>query len=99
MRLIIVVGLAFALAACDAEQAEREPPIRRISADTAVDCEFLGPVPGRVSLGQITETDPTTALLKLMSDVAVRGGNAFVLTYWDSTSDGATAKADAYLCP
>ena len=99
MRLIFVIGLAFALAACDAEQVDSEPPIRRISVDTAVDCKFLGPVPSRVSLGQTKETDPTTALLKVMSDVAVRGGNAFVLTYWDSNSDGATARADAYLCP
>ena len=99
MRCVYLIGIAMALTACEAETHLQGQTIRRVSPDEATNCQFLGPVPGTVILGQTTAPNTTDALLKVQSDVVARGGNAFVLTYWDSNSDGATAQADAYFCP
>lgn len=98
MRCVYLTGIAMALAACDAEMLSQGQIIRPISAQAAAECQFLGPVPDSELFGRITAPDTTSALSQVQSGVLKLGGNAFVLTYWDSNSDGATAKADVYSC-
>ncbi|HHI69786.1 MAG TPA: DUF4156 domain-containing protein [Rhodobacteraceae bacterium] len=84
---------------CSTELTPQAQLVRQIPAEIKTNCKFLGPVTGMELFGWSTAHDAESALNKVRNEVAKRGGNAFVLTKMTSDYDGASALADAYLCP
>jgi len=99
MRIFSVSLIVLAIAGCSTELTTQAQLVRQIPAETKTRCDFLGPVSGMEFFGLTTAHDAESALNKVRNEVAIRGGNAFVLTNMTSNVDGTNAQADAYLCP
>ena len=99
MRQLFLTISLLGAAGCSTELTPQAQLVRQIPAETKTNCKFLGPVAGKELLGWSTADDAESALNKVRNEVAKRGGNAFVLTKMTSNYDGASALADAYLCP
>lgn len=98
MRFLFIISM-LAIAACSTELTPQAQLVRQIPAETKSSCKFLGPVSGTEMLGLTTAHDAESALNKVRNEVALRGGNAFVLSNMTTRLDATNAQADAYSCP
>ncbi len=99
MRISAILVSILAVAGCSTALTTQAQLVRQIPTETKTICNFLGPVSGIELFGLTTAHDADSALNKVRNEVAIRGGNAFVLTNMVSSDDGTNALADAYLCP
>ena len=99
MRRLFISFFVLGVTGCSTELTPQAQLVRQIPAETKTNCKFLGPVSVVEIFGASTANMAASALTKVRNEVATRGGNAFVLTNMTSDYDGASALADAYLCP
>lgn len=98
MRKVVTILAALLFSGCSTELTPAGQQVRQISLSAASQCQFLGPITTSESFGIDVGGDVQSAFNKLSNGVAERGGNAFVLTTTDTTTETTVVRGDAYRC-
>ena len=98
-KSLISVTLTLFLLGCAAQLSQEGRMVREVQADWATKCKFLGVVDASEGNGFDVPDDRRGALNSLRNQVALTGGNAFVLSQTSSSGFRTLVQADAYKCP
>ena len=97
-NLIVALISTVLISGCTASMTTEGSQIRQINADAASPCEFIGVVDGSASFAWTIAGDRRNALNRVRNQVAVMGGDSYVLTQTNTSGFGTNTQADAYLC-
>ena len=95
--LIYLVVSALTLAACGTELSIEGAKVAQRDGEIA-NCKHLGIVEGSESMGMSVADDRRSALNQVRNNVALLGGNAFVINDRFTTGLNTSIQADAYKC-
>ena len=97
-KLLTTLPAVVFMSACGTDLSSQGAAVRQISLQGSEGCTFVGPVTGYEAFGLSAVHNAQSALNKVRNDVAILGGNAFVLSQTISDENGTVSHADAYRC-
>ncbi|WP_316013863.1 DUF4156 domain-containing protein [Roseobacter sp. HKCCA0434] len=98
MRDYIALIAFMLISSCSTELTSQGKTVRQISSGTSESCEFLGPITASESMGLDIAMDMESAFNQVRNEVALRGGNAFVVSASSTSEFSTVVQADAYNC-
>ncbi|MGB1895091.1 MAG: DUF4156 domain-containing protein, partial [Candidatus Puniceispirillaceae bacterium] len=97
LKLLIILS-TFSLSACVTELSNQGSMVAEMSGRDIAACSHLGVIDVSEGMTWSVADDRRSALNKLRNEVAMRGGNAFVINDRFTTVYNTSIQADAYKC-
>ncbi len=100
LKTLGLIGmLSILLAGCRNAPTPESNQVRRIQADGATQCKFLGVGTSSYAMGMSLQDDISQARIAMRNKVAATGGNAYVMNHSATTIGYTEIEFDMYKCP